>query len=92
VSRHLAAYGDRFGKLPPYFVADTKYRMWRNRAGLEALGVRPSFKPLGRRVKTPGPDRWFKRKQKERNRIKGTIGHGKEHFGFSRVRYYGEET
>jgi len=52
-------------------------------------------KPLGRRAKTPGPDRWFKKKQKERNRIEGAIGHGKEHFGCSRVRYIrykGEET
>ncbi len=92
VARHLVAYGDRFGKLPPYFVGDTKYGTRANRADLETLGVRPSFKPLGRRANTRGPDRWFKKKQKERNRIEGAIGHGKEHFGCSRVRYKGEET
>jgi transposase, IS5 family len=92
VARHLAAYEDRFGKLPPYFVGDTKYGTRANRADLEALGVRPSFKPLGRRANTRGPDRWFKKKQKERNWIEGAIGHGKEHFGCSRVRYKGEET
>jgi len=92
VARHLTAYAERFGKLPPYFVGDTKYGTRTNRADLERLGVRPSFKALGRRAKTPGPDRWFKKKQKERNRIEGAFGHGKEHFGLSRVRYKGEET
>jgi len=92
VARHLEAYRERFGKLPPYFVGDTKYGTRINRADLETLGVRPSFKALGRRAATPGPDRWFKKKQKERNRIEGAFGHGKEHFGLARVRYKGEET
>ena len=92
VPRHLAAYAERFGKLPPYFVGDTKYGTRANRADLETLGVRPSFKPLGQRAKTPGPDRWFKKKQKERNRIEGAFGNGKEHYGLSRVHYKGEES
>jgi len=92
VARHMAAYGERFGKLPPYFVGDTKYGTRKNRADLETLSVRPSFKPLGRKAKTPVRDPWFRRKQKERNRIEGGFGHGKEHFGLARVRYKGEET
>jgi IS5 family transposase len=92
VARHMEAYRERFGKLPPYFVGDTKYGTRTNRADLETLGVRPSFKALGRRAARPKPDRWFKKKQKERNRIEGAFGHGKEHFGLSRVRYKGEET
>jgi len=92
VARHLTAYAERFGKLPPYFVGDTKYGTRKNRADLETLSVRPSFKPLERKTKLRGKDPWFRKKQKERNRIEGGIGHGKEHFGWARVRYKGEET
>lgn len=35
--------------------------------------------------------RWFKRKQKERNRIEGHFGHGKEHYGLDRMGYHGQE-
>ena len=91
VVRHMTAYAERFGKLPPYFVGDTKYGTRKNRADLETMGIRPSFKPLGRTPK-PRKDPWFRKKQKERNRIEGGFGHGKEHFGLSRVRYKGEET
>jgi len=89
---HVAAYAERFGKLPPYFVADTKYGTRANRTDLEELRVRPSFKPLGRKSKEHGKDRWYRKKQKERNRIEGAFGNGKEHYGLSRVRYKGEET
>ena len=58
---------------------------------METLAVRPSFRPLGRKVKHRD-DAWFKKKQKERNRIEGGFGHGKEHFGLNRVRYKGEAT
>lgn len=91
VVRHMTAYAERFGKLPPYFVADMKYGTRKNRTDLETLDVRPSFKPLGRKAKQRD-DAWFKKKQKERNRIEGGFGHGKEHFGLARVRYKGEET
>jgi len=91
VARHMEAYGERFGKLPRYFVGDMKYGTRKNRTDLETLGVRPSFKPLGRKTKQRD-DAWFKKKQKERNRIEGGFGHGKEHFGLARVRYKGEET
>jgi hypothetical protein len=43
---------------------------------------------LGRRAKLEHKDeRWFKRKQKERNRIEGSFGNGKQHYGLNRVRY-----
>ena len=87
----MEAYRERFGTLPPYFVADMKYGTRKNRTDLETLTVRPSFKPLGRKAKQRA-DAWFKKKQKERNRIEGGFGHGKEHFGLARVRYKGEET
>jgi hypothetical protein len=76
----MGEYAERFGKLPPYFVGDTKYGTRRNRADLETLSVRPSFKPLGRAAKKTGKDPWFRKKQKERNRIEGAFGNGKEHY------------
>ena len=91
VARYLEAYGERFGKLTRYFVGDMKYGTLKNRTDLETLGVRPSFKPLGRMTKQRD-DAWFKKKQKERNRIEGGFGHEKKHFGPARVRYKGEET
>ena len=75
-----------------HFVGDTKYGTRRNRADLETLSVRPSFKPLGRAAKKTGKDPWFRKKQKERNGIEGAFGNGKEHYGLSRVRYKGEES
>jgi hypothetical protein len=88
---HVAAYAERFGKLPPFFVADTKYGTRANRADLEQLRVKPSFKPLGRKAKEQAKDPWYRKKQKERNRIEGAFGNGKEHYGLGRVRYKSEE-
>ncbi len=86
--QQLKAYEERFGKLPPYFTADRKYGTRDNRRLLEEYGVRPCFKPLGRKAKLEHKDeRWFKRKQKERNRIEGSFGNGKQHYGLDRVRY-----
>jgi hypothetical protein len=43
-------------------------------------------------LSSPGKnDPWFKKKQKERNRIEGAFGNGKEHYGLDRVRYVGTE-
>jgi hypothetical protein len=83
---HLTAYEKRFGKLPPYLSADKKYGSRDNRELLETYGVRPSFRPLGRKPKEKN-DRWFKSKQKERNRIEGGIGTGKQHYRLDRVQY-----
>jgi len=52
------------------------------------IEVRTSFKRRGRRPKTlKAQDRWFKKKQRERNRIGGGIGNSKEHYRCDRVRY-----
>lgn len=84
---HLRVYEDHFGKLPPYVSANRKYGTREDRDLLEGYGVRTSFKPLARRAETPKKeDRWFKNKQKERNRIEGSFGNGKQHFGLDRVR------
>jgi hypothetical protein len=85
---HLLGYVKRFGKLPPYVTADTKYGTLDNRELSEELKVRASFKRRGRPPKTlQAQDRWFKKKQRERNRIEGGIGNGKEHYRLDRVRY-----
>jgi IS5 family transposase len=85
---HLAGYMDRFGKLPASVVMDAKYGTNENREMMEELEVRASFKRRGRRPKTvDSEDRWFKKKQRERNQIEGNFGHGKEHFGLDGVRY-----
>ena len=89
--RHVAAYEERFGKLPPYFVADHKYGSQKNREDLDGLKIRTSFKPLGRASREKQANPWFKAKQRERNRIEGAFGNGKEHYGLDRVRYVGEE-
>ncbi len=85
VAEHLLGYVERFRKLPPYVTMDTKYGTQENR---ELMEVRGSFKRRGRRPKMPdAQNRWFKRKQRERNRIEGSFGNGKEHYGLNRGRY-----
>ena len=85
---HLRAYQGRFGKLPPYVAADRKYGTRDNRELLKGLGVRGSFRPLGRKARGDQKhERWFKDRQKERNRIEGSFGNGKQHYGLDRVRY-----
>ena len=89
---HIRAYRERFGKLPSYVAADQKYGMRENREMTGELGIRTSFKPLGRKSKEiQKTDPWFKAKQKERNRIEGAFGNGKEHYGLNRVKYTGLE-
>ncbi len=87
----IAAYKERFGELPPYMAADRKYGTRENREETGQLGIRTSFIPLGRTSKEiQKTDPWFKAKQKERNRIEGSFGNGKEHYGLDRVKYAGE--
>ena len=92
VDGQLAAYQQRFGKLPPSFTADRLYGTRENHRLMKERGVRASFKPLGR-PKDDGETskRWFKKKQRERNRIEGSFGHGKNHCGLDCVRYHGVE-
>ena len=89
----MACYEKRFGKKPSSFTGDQAYGNRGNRALLkEEVNVRTSFVHLGRKQKTPDKTtEWFKRKQKERNRIEGHFGHGKEHYGLNRVLYQGRE-
>jgi IS5 family transposase len=88
MAEHVSNYKDRFGKLPPYVTADTKYGTLENRELMEKLEVRTSFKRRGRPPKTlKAQGRWFKRKQRERNRIEGGIGNSKEHYRCDRVKY-----
>jgi hypothetical protein len=87
-ARRLEAYVERFEKLPPSFTADQKYGIRDNRELMGELEIRESFRPLGRRAKVVWKeDCWFRKKQKERNRIEGSLDHGKEHYGLDRVRY-----
>jgi len=90
-AEHIQAYQERFGKLPPYMTADKKYGTRGNRELAGELGIRTSFVPLGRKSKGQQKvDPWFKSKQKERNRIEGSFGTGKVHYGLSNVMYAGE--
>ena len=88
LGRHVAGYRDRFGKRPPYLSMDAKYGTEENRKLVSALEVRASFKRRGRKPKTvDSQDRWFKKKQRERNQIEGSFGNGKEHYRLDGVRY-----
>jgi len=91
VKGQIEKYEERFGKKPPSFTGDKAYGSHANRKFLEEdLGIRTSFVRLGKKQKGAQKiDQWFKRKQKERNRIEGHFGHGKEHYRLNRMWYYG---
>lgn len=93
VREQIKNYEKRFGKRPCSFTGDKAYGSRDNRNLLEEeLKIRTSFVRLGKKEK--GSDkmtRWFKRKQKERNRIEGHFGHGKEHYRLNRVWYHGRD-
>lgn len=89
----LKNYEDKFGRKPEYLVADKLYGSRKNREMLDEEGIRASFKQLGRKKKgMPKEDQWFKKKQKERNRIEGSFGNGKEHYGLDKNRYHSRDT
>lgn len=92
VTAQLKNYEEKFGKKPEYFTADHLYGTRNNRALLVKEGIRPAFKQLGRKKKgMPKTDQWFKKKQRERNRIEGHFGHGKEHCGLDKIKYQGKD-
>jgi len=92
VEEQIASYEKRFGKKPPSLTADNLYGTRANRQLVQEQQIRGAFKPLGRRPKGEHPpDRWFKAKQRERNRIEGHLGHGKQHFRLDRILYDGED-
>jgi len=85
IGTHIRNFKDRFGKKPMYAAMDRKYGSRETRVALEAEGIRTSLCPLGRRPRQK--DRWFKRKQKERNRIEGAFGVERQRYSSGRVRY-----
>jgi len=89
VMEQLGNYEKLFGKKPPSLTGDGLYGSRDNRKLLKELDIGCAFKALGRKVKANGPghDQWFKRKQRERNRIEGGFGTAKEHYGLDRIRY-----
>lgn len=59
---------------------------------MEAEKIRTSFVPLGKKKSSRDQmTRWFKKKQKERNRIEGHFGHGKNHYRLDRTWYGGRD-
>jgi transposase, IS5 family len=91
VKNQIEKYEERFGRKPSSFTGDKAYGSRTNRKLIEdELGIRTSFVRLGKRQNgTQRIDQWFKRKQKERNRIEGHLGHGKEHYRLNRMWYHG---
>lgn len=86
----IEAYEERFGKKPKDVTADLIYGNRENRRYLKEKKIKAGFKSLGRKSQTPEGVKhrqWVKKKQKERNRIEGIIGHAKEHYGLDRIRY-----
>jgi len=84
----LAHYDELFGRPPPWVVADRIYGTQENRNLTQEAEIRDAFIPLGRKSKAVGPpDRWRRQKHRERNRIEGAIGNGKNHYGLDRIRY-----
>ena len=92
VREQLKNFSDKFGRKPAYLTGDNLYGSRQNRELLVKEGVRGAFKQLGRKKKgLPGPDLWFKKKQKERNRIEGHFGHSKEHYGLDKIKYHSRD-
>lgn len=88
VLAHIEAYKDRFGMLPPSMTGDGKYGTRENRELLDTKGIRSGFKPLGRKAKESSKKTdWYRQKQRERNRIEGSFGNGKTHYGLDRILY-----
>ncbi len=90
VRQQIKTFEKCFGRKPASLTGDRAYGNRDNREMVEKIGLRGAFQPLGRKAKKEhDPNRWFKRKQRERNRIEGGIGHGKEHFELDCIRYEG---
>lgn len=84
----IGHYQELFGHLPPWVVGDRIYGTQDNRNLTKEAKLRDAFIPLGRKAKASGPpDRWRRQKHRERNRIEGAIGHGKNHYGLNRIKY-----
>lgn len=94
IETQIEGYVNKFGKFPISFTGDKLYGTTENREMLKEKGIRSAFKALGRKrkgkEKTSG-EQWFKRKQRERNRIEGGFGNAKEHYGLDKILYNGVE-
>jgi len=92
VNTQIEHYESLFGHKPPYATADKIYGNRENRKLLKKNEIRDAFEPLGRKARKKNPaDRWRKQKQRERNRIEGSFGHGKNHFDLDKTKYYIED-
>lgn len=88
VRRQVKKFRELFGKKPEWLTGDRLYGNRKNRDMLKRMRVEGALPALGRpRQDENGRDRWLKKRQRERNRIEGGIGHGKEHFMLDRIRY-----
>jgi len=89
VDAQIEDYEHLFGHKPPSVTADKIYGNHENRKLLAKHEIRNAFEPLGRKARRQNPaDRWRKQKQRERNRIEGSFGHGKNHFNLDTIKYY----
>ncbi len=92
VNTQIEQYESLFGHKPPYATADKIYGNRENRKLLKKNDIRDAFEPLGRKARKKNPaDRWRKQKQRERNLIEGSFGHGKNHFDLDKIKYYIED-
>ena len=91
VNAQLEQYEGLFGHKPPSVTVDKIYGNRKNRELLKEQEIRNAFEPLGRKARSQNPaTRWRKQKQRERNRIEGSFGHGKNHFSLDAIKYYME--
>ena len=89
VEAQIEQYVNLFGHKPSYAVADKIYGNRDNRRLLKKDEIKDAFEPLGRKARKQSPtSEWRKQKQRERNRIEGSFGHAKNHFGLERIKYY----
>jgi IS5 family transposase len=82
-------FQQRFGKYPDDAVTDQIYGTRANRGYLNQRKIRYAGKPLGRRSRQSEAEkerRWRRKKQRERNRIEGSIGYGKTNFHLGLIR------
>ena len=92
VRGQIKNYEEKFKKKPPSFTGDKLYGTLKNREIMKEEKIRGSFVALGKKAKKETSDKqWFKKKQKERNRIEGAFGNGKEHYGLDKILYHGRE-
>jgi transposase, IS5 family len=89
VEKQIRNYQELFGQKPPSITGDQLYGNRENRELLKTEDIRAAFKPLGRKSEDDESQKqYYRRKQRERNRIEGDIGNLKEHYGCDAIRYH----